>query len=273
MSISSIVALALGQVGILFLGYFHPSAEVGIYRVYVAVALLLRLISQSIVPIYKPVITEMISGGRVEEVRGTYVRLAKWTFLTGAPILLVLFLFGERIVALVFTERYVAAPIALLIMATGHFLDCSFGLKATTLEAFAHTRLFMANCLVMLGTAVGLCWLLVPQHGMVGAAIATAGATVLGGLAGLVEIYLLHGVQPFNRRYLRYASVLSVAGCVTYILGLGVDPAGAAGLLGLILLLAALYAAGLRISGSLDSMDYQVLDHIRAKITGARKTE
>ncbi len=273
LSIQGVVVICVGQVGFLFLGYFRPTAELGTFRIYVALAALLSLVLHSVAQIHKPVISGLISTGRIHEVRETYRRVTKWIFLANALGLLVLVLFGARIASLLFTERYLGTPFVLLILAVGHFVTSSFGPRGTTLEAFGNTRLVMINSLIWLGSCVGLCAVLVPRYGITGAAVASAASATLGGLAGLIEVYVFHGIQPFDMRYARIVSVTLATGCVAYVLDSLLRGAGAGALLGLVLLTAVVYVLGLHTSRCLDSVDREVFDRIRARITATGKME
>ena len=195
------------------------------------------------------------------------------TAVTGYASLLRTALSAGRIVGVLFTERYVMAPAALLVLAAGYFVNSSFGPEGMTLEAFGNTRLSMMNSMIMLATSVGLSFLLIPHYGILGAAIASAGSMTLGGLAGVVETYLLYGFQPYSLVHLKCTAVALVAGCLTYSLGLSLGYLGTPGVLGLILLLTAVYALGLHYSRSLDGADYHVLSRARTRITDLRRTE
>lgn len=270
LSIHHIILIFFGQIGILFLGYFHSSVEAGVYRIYIYLVTLISLILPSFAQIYKPVISALISKGKIEEVRIIYRRISKWIFLINALLFLIFLLFGSPIVRILFTESYLIAPVAFLLLAAGTFLNSVFGPEGMTLEAFGNTKLSMLNSIIMLITNVGLNFLFTPHYGIVGAAIATATSLTVGGLAGLIEIFWLYHLQPFNLEYLRYATVVIIVGAILYAITLKLKELGSITLIGLIVLLTVLYSLGLYSSHSLDHEDYKVINHIRTKLANAR---
>jgi len=66
---------------ILFLGYYRSSEEVGIYKIYLQIAILLGFVLFSFGQIYKPIISGLIAKKKLDEVRDTYQRLTKWIFI------------------------------------------------------------------------------------------------------------------------------------------------------------------------------------------------
>jgi len=118
----------------------------------------------------------------------------------------------------------------------------------------------------MLGTNVGLDYFLIPHYGIIGAAIATAISVTVGGLAGLIEIYILYRLQPYNIQYLRYIIVMLVTGVIAYTVTFSIVNLGIVTLFALISILTVIYIIGVHFSRSLDNTDYQVLSLIRARI-------
>lgn len=271
LSVNNIILIFLGQVGFLFLGYFRPSAEIGVYRIYIYLVSFLGLVLSSFAQIYKPVISELISKGKLEEVGRIYKRVSKWIFLINSLGFLVTVLFGPPIIKILFTKSYLVAPTALLILAAGSFLNSSFGPEGMTIEAFGNTKLSMLNAVIMLGINLALSYLLIPQYGIIGAAIATASSVTFGGLAGVIEIYLLYHLQPYTLQHLKYIVIAVTAGTAIYAITRSFTSLGVIGLLGFILLLMVMYLIGLYFSRSLDSLDYQVLSRAWARIVGIKR--
>lgn len=266
LSITVIIMMFLGQIDFLFLGYFRPSSEVGIYRVYFQVVVVLMLVLSSFAQIYKPVISELISKGQLEELKDIYKRVSKWIFIINAFGFLAILLFGMDLVTIFFTKAYLIAPTALFILAAGHFMNSLTGPDGMTLEAFGATKLTMVNSLAMLVVNVFLDYLLIPSYGMIGAAIATASAVTIWHLAGLLEIYVLYGLQPFSLGHLKYATIGGITGGILYILRIQFGGSGILSLLVGVILSASLYIIGLYFSRSLDKTDYEVLRRIKAKL-------
>lgn len=270
LSIYHVILIFFGQTGVLFLGYFRSPAEVGSYRIYIYLVMLLGLVLSSFAQIYKPVISELISMGEVREIKEIYRRLSKWIFLINGLGFLIFLILGKQIIGILFTKSYLIAPVAFFILAAGVFLNSAWGPEGMTLEAFGNTKLSLLNSILMLITNVGLNYLLTPPFGIFGAAIALATSLTIGGLAGLIEIYWLYRLQPFNREYLKYVLVILVAGAVFYSITHRLSNMTPMGLIGLITLLTIIYFLGLYYSRSLDQEDYQVLTLIKAKLANVR---
>ncbi len=162
-SIASIMVIVIGQIDYLIIGIYHPSADVGIYRIYIQIAALLKLVLESTARIFKPVISELITDKKYIEVKETYRRLTKWVFSLTMAGFLVILLYGNTITGLLFTKSYAVYPIALSILAFGILVNASFGPEGVTLQAFGNTKLTLINSLVMLVTNVGLGFLLIPK--------------------------------------------------------------------------------------------------------------
>ena len=267
--INNIILLFLGQIGLLFLGYFRSPSEVGIYRIYIYLIIILAFVLQSFAQIYKPVISGLIAKNNVKEVKETYKRISKWIFLINGLGLLIILIFGQDIIRILFTKDYLLAPLALFILAIGRFLNSSFGPEGMTLEAFGNTKLLMLNSLIMLGINLGLNYLLIPKYGIVGASIATASSITIGGLAGLIEIYFLYRMQPFSLKHIKYICIGLISGAILYFIAKKFT-LNVIGLMGLIILLIGMYISGIYYSHSFDNLDYQIFRKVKAKFVNLR---
>lgn len=267
LSINNVILILLGQIGIIFLGFFRSPEEVGAFKVYVYLVSFLGLILSSFAQIYKPVISENIAKHQYNEVNLIYKRVSKWIFIINSFMLLILLLLGTSIVKVLFTKEYLLAPTALYILATGTYLNSAFGPEGMTLEAYGKTKLSMVNAIIMLATNFGLSYMLIPKFGITGAAIASASSITIGGLAGLIEIYVLYRLQPFMRSYIKYIFIIIVVGSLTYLIqylynnltfiGVGVS----------ILFLTGSYLLGLVLTRSFDDMDRELLRRLRYKVS------
>ena len=271
-SISSVLFIIVGQIDYFILGIYHPVANVGIYRIYIQIIVLMKLILDSIARIYKPVISELIAEGRFPEINGTYRKMSKWVLGLTTLGLLVILLYGNRLTSLLFTDDYAVYPLALVILAVGTYLNSAFGPEGKTLEAFGNTKLMMMNSLISLSVNVGLGFLLIPKYGIVGAAIATGVTLTVGSLLGFAEIFILYKMQPFSRDTLKYILVGGVTGLVFFYLDSWLMTENVILLLLSILLMVGFYCLGIIISGSLDDEDKAIIKNIFKRIqNGIRK--
>jgi O-antigen/teichoic acid export membrane protein len=255
-----------GELDTLFLGLFRSAEEVGAYRIYALFDRTFALVALSLAAIYKPVVAGLAATGRIEEIGELYQRVARWLFAINTLGLLVMFLLGQAIIGHLFTSRYLICYPALLIMLSGRFLNGSFGLEGVSLEALGHTRLLLLNMVILVSAKSALNYLLVPGLGMMGAALASALALVAAGLAGLIELYVLYGLQPYGLRHLKYAGSGLVLGLAAHGALRGLPPPGPGQTLAWVAALGAGYILSAYASGSLDAQDRLVLSRIKTKL-------
>jgi stage V sporulation protein B len=271
LSINTLVLLFSGQVGTLLLGHFRPPADVGVFQVYIYMVLVMHLTLNAFSQIYKPVAAEFASlkdrAGSAE----LFSRVGKWLLLSGAFVGVVVIVLGRDVVGLFFPTSYGVATSALVILAVGRTVISALGPQGMALEAHGNTRLSMLNALVMVSLNVGLAFLLIPRYGIVGAAVASAVATLGGAVAGLIEVAVLHGLHPFNLSYWKGVVVACAAGVITWLLRAHLPVGGPVGLAIMFAVLAVIYAGGLRMIGALDSTDYDVLSRVWSRMPGAAR--
>ena len=269
-SISGVMIIIVGQVDLLILGMFRSSSEVGIFRIYSYLAAFLGLFLISIVRIYKPVISELISKEDHYKVKETYLRVSKWIFLITCLGFVVLLLFGDQLVKLLFTEKYSVALSALSILGLGYFLNASFGPEGMTLQAYGKTRLLLLNSLIMLGANIVMGFILIPRYGIIGASISAGSTLVIGGLAGLIEVFIIYKMQPYQFVTLKYLISAVLSGGAVYLLMDIIGSPSIPGMVLLILLLFILYFVGLFLTNSLDDVDRELIYGVLYRVVGKR---
>jgi O-antigen/teichoic acid export membrane protein len=266
MSFGLLLFIFWGQFDILFLGYFRTPEEVGVYKFYLQMILVFSLVLMSFAQIYKPMIFEFLDQGNFREIGETYQRISKWVFNINGIGLTTLLLFGTTMIKLFFNKVYLKQPAALFILASANFLMTSFGPAGRTLEAFAKTKLWLLNSVLMLGFNVGLNFVLIPRYGLVGAALSHAASVLIGGLAGLIEIYVLYKLQPYRREHLKYAANFLISSGIIYLVLFFLPKINVVTFLLLLAVFLGLLACGFYLTKTLDEVDLSILRTIRSKL-------
>jgi O-antigen/teichoic acid export membrane protein len=125
-------------------------------------------------------------------------------------------------------------------------------------------RLTLVTSIVFLGLSLVLDLLLIPRHGLLGAAVANAGAMVVVNLLRLWLVHRVLGLEPYDRRYLRPLAAGVAAGVAAGLLPLpGLD--GPLELGARCLLLGVLYLGALAALG-IEPEDRQVARDIIARL-------
>jgi O-antigen/teichoic acid export membrane protein len=267
LSIATILTILIGQIDYILIGLYYPSADVGIYRIYIQIAAILQLILGSTARIYKPVISELIPQEQFTSIKETYQRVSRWVLTLTLLGFLVILLYGDVLVRALFTDAYGAYPAALSLLVLGILLNSSFGPEGVTLQAFGNTRLVLMNSLFSLLVNVGLGLLLIPRYGIVGAAVSTAITISLAGLLGMIEIYWLYRMQPFTFATLKIIGVGFFSGLIFA----GINQFAPTSKISInllrIVLLTIVFGLGFLLSRSMDSEDRQLIRQILQRIT------
>ncbi len=191
-------AFVMLQSGRLVLGYYLPSAEVGIFNVVVLLASLATLFTFSWNAIFSPIIADVYHRGGIELMKSLLNTITRWVVLLTLPVFAWLLVSGEGVLS-IFGEEFVVGYGALVVLAAAQVVDSTAGQVSSCLAMTKFQRYNVYNILVMAVVSAALNVALVPRMGLLGAAIATGGAIVLVNVARLSEGRALLHVFPFDR--------------------------------------------------------------------------
>ncbi len=195
----------------LMLGYFRTTQEVGIYNAAMKTALLTSLILVSFNAIFAPMISDLHHRKEIQKVAYLFKCVTKWVFSISLAAFLVMLLLCQDIMA-AFGQEFISGWPPLVVLALAQLVNAGVGSVGVILVMSGRQTLMMHN--MMGATALNLClnYLLVPSHGIWGAAVASAISITTLNLLMLVEVYWLMKIHPYNRHYYR----VILCGFVTY---------------------------------------------------------
>jgi O-antigen/teichoic acid export membrane protein len=215
---AGLAGLITGYTDTLMLGYFCTSSEVGIYNAAMPTASLLLMSGGAFGVIFMPVVSELYARGRENDLRSTYSSVTKWIFAITLPAFLLMTLFSDSIVRIMFGSEYIVGATALRILAFGYFITSLFGLASSLLQSYGRTKIVMGCSFIGASVNFILNFLLIPIYGVTGAAIATGASLALLGLLYLFFIYRIGRVQPFKLSYAKPLFASLIALLVVYVI-------------------------------------------------------
>ncbi|MCJ7655962.1 MAG: flippase, partial [Dehalococcoidia bacterium] len=206
-SVPLLGAALLGTVEVwidtLILGYFKPSEVVGLYSAAYPLAQSISVPIFALILIYTPIVTGLYSRNLMADLKRSYTVLTKWLASITMPIFLVLCLYPEYVLSLLFGPTYVGAAPALRILSAGFIVSTLLGPSVATLIALGKSRFIMWAVLVSVAVNVILSIVLIPSLSIVGGAIASAVSLSLFAIIRVVRLYTLCRAQPLSRNLIK----------------------------------------------------------------------
>ncbi|QNH04852.1 polysaccharide biosynthesis C-terminal domain-containing protein [Pseudomonas sp. B11D7D] len=162
------------QVDILLLGGWHEDAEVGIYRVAVQLASLVGFGLVAINQMLHPQFSRLYAEGKLKELQALVTLSSRVITIIGVLSACFFWLAGGALLETVFGEQYQSAYLPLIILVAGQVANALFGSVGALLNMTGHEKDTLFGMLLACIVNLSLGLFLVPEHGMLGAAIATA---------------------------------------------------------------------------------------------------
>lgn len=176
----------------LLMGVWHSAEDIALLAVAQRTALLIGFVKIAVTAVTGSKYASLFSQGDLDGVH----RVALWSMrlilLVAVPVLMFMLLFPGWLMGL-FGPQFREASIALVVLAIGQFIYTSVGSVESLLSMTGHERQLRNNVLIgaMLGVGFGL--LLIPNFGLLGAAIATAIAMAVQNLLCVYQVKKLLG--------------------------------------------------------------------------------
>jgi O-antigen/teichoic acid export membrane protein len=178
------IAVVNNYVDILLLGaLLASSADVGIYRVAAQIAVVGGIVYVSINALVSQTFAVNLAKRDMNAVSHAARQSARLAFLASLPLPIIMLVFGEPLISLVFGAEFAAAAPIAVILLVGQMINSGFGTAASLLtvsdRGWTVTRWFAYGTLAN----VAACCVLIPVWGMMGAATANVAAGLLFNLA------------------------------------------------------------------------------------------
>lgn len=194
MLMTSTMAFAIGQTGVLLLGVFRSEAEVGYYSMAVRLATLTTFVLYAINTMAAPKFSELYHSGNNDELFYVAQKSAKLIFWATLPILLGLIIFGKLILILLFGSEFAVAYKSMVILLVGQFINAISGSTGYFLNMTGRQNVFRNIMLAAAIITFGFSFALIPSFGIVGAAVSGMVSLAFWNVVALLYIKKHYGI-------------------------------------------------------------------------------
>lgn len=216
--LSDLILTFRSNIQTMLLGTLHSVTNVGVYAVASHVDMIGGIFHRAIIVASRPIIAELHDKGEREQLRHFYQTTTKWTFTLNLPLLLITVLFPVQILS-IFGKSFVDGSLTLIILAWASMVDAGTGICGTVLDMTGNTNWKLFNSIVRLALSLTFNFLLIPEWGVVGAAVAALAAAITINLLRLLQVFVFVRLLPYN------ASIIKpvIAGLVALMATLGMS--------------------------------------------------
>lgn len=167
---------------LLIIGVFLSKSHVAAYETAWRVAAISFLVTSSILISVFPQISQWSAEDSTEKINGLISGLVGPSILSILPFFFGALVFSDKILGVIFGNKYVIASLALVILIFDKLLQGVYGLLGTTLQAVNRPDLSARATVVSIVTNLFFNIVLVYEFGLVGAAFATTIAATVNGI-------------------------------------------------------------------------------------------
>ena len=187
----------------LLVGLFMTAADVGVYTAAVRLASLAAVPLIAVNAILAPTMAGLFGSRDRERLRETYARFTWATLVLGLVLGSALILLGHNLLAF-FGPEFEVGYAALVIITIGHVVNAGTGSSGVLLGMTGHVRWRLFNAGATAALNIALNWLLIPQWGITGSAVATSSSIIAINLLQVVEVRLVLGFWGYDIQQLGY---------------------------------------------------------------------
>lgn len=241
---------------VLMLGWLSVSADAGIYDVAFSLSGYVAVLLEIVGFMFLPVVSGFQAKNDSSKIREIYRTVSRWMTITSIPMLAAILVFPKEVIELLFGAQYVSAAVPLSILGLGFFYKVLKGPAEFTLISLGKTRRLLIGKTVIATLIVFLNLLLIPIYGLIGAAVSTLIAYLIGDSIILYYATEDFGGIPHNLEFLKIITVGAAVSLPIWIIDTSVDP-GITGSIILGLILTAIYIFILHNLGLIQGEDVQ----------------
>lgn len=187
-TVSSVIEQGLLWLDVLIVGLLAGPAAAGVYGV------ASRLVQAGTIPatsmriVVAPQFSSLLHRDHLRQLNSLYARTTQWIVLFSVPMYVILVVLPAPVMA-VFGAGFVSGATALMIMCIGATVSACTGNVQSLLLMSGRSLWAAINKVIVLAVSITLLLLLVPRHGIVGAAVANAVSISLDAVLAAIQVH------------------------------------------------------------------------------------
>lgn len=196
-TIGSVAQMVLQRADVILVGALRGPADAAVYTAATRFLVFGQLGGGAISTTIQPKISMLIARHDIDGARLVYRTTTVWLTLLTWPIYLLFSVFSTDLLRLFGGSYTVGAPV-IIVLSAAMLVATACGAVDVVLVMAGRSSWTMANAIVALAVNLALNILLIPSHGIIGAAVAWAAAILINNLAPLTELALWMRLHPFG---------------------------------------------------------------------------
>jgi O-antigen/teichoic acid export membrane protein len=220
---SRLAGQARSQIYPILLGAFSSVSSSAIFvaanRIAIAPANIVNTMNQ----VYIPLASDLHLQGRRDEMAAVFKGSAKWSFVLGVPLFVLMVSFPRELMSL-FGAGFEEGSTALVVLALGVLFQFGTGPVTVTLIVIGRPNLALLDYILVVLLEITLGLLLIPSFGVLGAAIASAAGTMLNNILPLAQVWRALRITPYRLDFWKPVVAAAVAGIVAKVAVFAIDP-------------------------------------------------
>ena len=207
----------------LLLGIWRSPSDVAVYSVSTRTIMLGMVFVIPIGTAMQPTIARLYELRDMRALEAVYSSATKWTSVAGAPAMIFLAVYSSQVLTALYGHQYARGATVLEILAVAQIVNAASGPCGQVVSMVGRSDLVFANSLAALALNIVLNVILIPEIGMVGAALAWAAAIILVNILRIYQVWRVLHVHPFHRWPRAVALALGVFAGAAVVASLGLD--------------------------------------------------
>jgi len=196
--LSKVSNIIIARIDILMITAFLDFKNVGIYSVFALIASLIKLPHNAFSPIVTPIIANAWKENDVARIQQLYQQTSLNNLVGGMLIFLLIESNLHNLINFLGVETYSGGYAISLWLGIGYLVLVSLGINSIIMINSTHYQFDLLTKLIMVVLTVGLNYLLIPQLGLMGAALATSITLISVNIIISLIIFIKFKLQPYT---------------------------------------------------------------------------
>lgn len=209
-ALAGVAQVAMQRLDIILVGSIAGLSAAAVYAAATRFLALGQMAARAVSLSAQPLLGEALARKDYRDAQQLYQSSTAWLVLVSWPLYLVLVVFGSDALR-VFGSGYAVGDTALLILCSAMLVATGCGMVDMVLNMAGKSVWNLANVLLAFAVNLGLDLVLIPEIGIVGAAIGWAAAILVGNVVPLTQVAFAFKLHPFG--WATWVSMLLASFC------------------------------------------------------------